>query len=480
MERKLAGLEPERLFYYFEELTRIPRGSGNEKGVADFICAFAEKNGLEYYRDALHNVLITKKASPGRENIAPVMLQGHIDMVCEKDPGVVHDFTRDPIELLIEDGWIKANGTTLGADNGVAVAMMLAILEDASAVHPTLECLFTSQEEVGLVGARAFDGTKIKSRRFINLDSGKPGRVSAGCAGAERDTLTFRYPQSGADGELLKMSVSGFAGGHSAGNMRSTRENAIRFTARILAFLYKSLPFRLVSLDGGNKMNAYPLGCDAVIVTPDAAKAEELARSLFCEYKRGLCEDDAGAKLEFSRHGKAAEAFTSDSTRRLLDLLTLLPNGVNSRLASDYDTLESSTSLGIVRTDGNCVTLTVMPRSSSETRLDELAERFDALARAFGGEILHSDRYPGWEYDPDSRLRALYKRVCKDLTGLDTEVVVAHGGLECGVIGSKLGKFDAMATCAHIKGAHSPNERVNIDTFATTYKIVREMLARME
>ena len=478
MKSVLDGYKPQRLFTNFETLTKIPRGSNNEKGVADFLCGFAKENGLEFLRDEMNNVLIKKPASKVMELSLPVILQGHVDMVCEKEPGVKHDFTKDPLKLQVKDGWLSATGTTLGADNGVAVAIMLTFLEDKKAKHPPLECLFTVQEEVGLRGAKFFDASVLKGKRIINLDSGKPGRVVASCAGADHTKMRFSFSQSPCEGETLKLSLTGFAGGHSSA-AQSANKNAVLLAGRLLNTLYKEVPFRVASIDGGGKANAVPRECYAVIATEEPEKLKRLAKKIFKNLQTEFCEADKDGSLRIGKADPVKAAFTPKSTEKLINMLVIFPNGINSFSQFDVSKLESSSSLGIVSTKGRSVCFTSMLRSSSENRLDELVAKFDAFASAFGGKTEHFDRYRGWEYDPESNLREIYKEACKEVTGLDTEVVFAHGGLESGVIGSKLGKFDAMSTSAHIMGAHTPKERVNLDSLSKTYSIIKRMLEKM-
>ncbi|MBQ3865567.1 MAG: beta-Ala-His dipeptidase [Clostridia bacterium] len=478
MERVLAGYSPEKLYWYFEELTRIPRGSKNEKAVADFFCAEAEKLGLEWYRDELHNVLIKKPGCGGLENAKPVILQGHSDVVCEKNENVIHDFTRDPVEIYIEDGYLKTRGTTLGADNGTACAIMLAILAEKDVKHPPLECLFTTQEEIGMVGARAFDYSRMRGHTMINMDCGSIARPTVSCAGAEYDTVTFSFTRSAAEGEGAEIFLTGLAGGHSGTKAKLGRGNSILLLARILDAAREKAPFRLSFIEGGSKANAIPRECRARLVATDRAALAEAVKEAADALRRELVEADAALSVTVTPAEKET-AFSAKETDDLLFFLNLVPNGVLSTVPDHSENVETSSNSGVIRTEGDRVILTIMPRSSSESRMDQIARRLDLLAGRVGASIRHDDRHAGWEFAPKSELREIYARVYREMTGEEPDFHGMHAGLECGVIGEGLGGVDALAMGVKAPGAHTPDEKLDLADLARVYEFLKRLLAAM-
>ena len=477
-QRVLAGYEPTALFEHFENISAIPRGSGNEAGIAAYLCAFARERGLEYRTDTLHNVLIQKPASPGFETRPPVILQGHTDMVCEKNADVEHDFLRDGLKLRVEDGWLSAEGTTLGGDDGAAVAIMLAVLEDEAAAHPALECVFTTQEETGMDGANGFDWSLVRGRTLINLDSETPGVATVSCAGGATGCVRFRaQPQPCAD-RALRVSVSGLAGGHSGADIHLGRANAVLTLCRILSETADRAPLRLVSLDGGSKANAIPRECAAVIAVEDAPAAEARIKEAARRMKKELSAADAGFCVR-TEPVPAEQALSDGDTRRILSFASLVPNGVQTRTPDAPELVESSSSLGIVRTEDGETVFTVMPRSSADSRLDLLIRKIELLAGLLGARAEFFDRHPGWAFAPESRVRKVYLETYREQTGTEARVEAIHAGLECGVIGQKLGGLDAVSIGPDLRDIHTPDERMELRSFADTYALVKRMLEKL-
>ena len=475
----LFGYEPQKLYEHFENISAIPRGSGNEKGIADYLCAFAETRGLAYNRDALHNVLIKKAGTTGYETHAPVILQGHTDMVCEKNEDTAHDFLRDGLKLVVRDGWLYADGTTLGADDGAAVAIMLALLEDDTAEYPPLECMFTVQEETGMDGAYGFDYTKLAGRTLINLDSEALDVATVSCAGGVVSDLTFTLKKQPVAGTQLKLSLTGLAGGHSGVDIHKGRANAVRLMGTLLARLAAQTPLRLSAIHGRNKSNAIPRECSAWIVTDDAQTAAAQLADIADGLKAGLCAEDSGFQISVDAAQTVPTAFSSEDTLRLLRCINDVPNGVLSYTPAAPELVEASSNLGIVRTDGETVTLTLMPRSSSEIKLDAIIGQIDALAGELGAQVAHHDRHPGWEYAPESRIRAVYTAAYEALFDATPKTEAIHAGLECGIIGEKLGGIDAVSIGPDMREIHTPNEHLNLKSFADAYALVKAMLARL-
>lgn len=473
MERVLAGLAPERVWHYFEEISAIPRGSGNEKGIADYLEAFGKARGYETYHDAIHNVLIRKPASAGCEGAPALLLQGHTDIVCEKNADVVHDFRTDPIKLVVEDGWITADGTTLGADNGMAVAYMLAALEDDALRHPVLECLFTAQEEVGLDGAKAFDGSLITARRMVNMDCGGEGVITVSCAGGMRVDLSRKMSMLPFSGQALRIFVTGLAGGHSGGQIDKYLGNSNRIMGRVLAALSDVC---VASIEGGSKDNAIPRECEAVVAVPciDCAK-KEIARM-----EQIIRAELGEADREFAIVAEPVQApqrmASPEDTRRLWQLLCLAFNGVQAMSHSIEGLVDASCNMGVIHMEGDTVTVSFSPRASMESLNDESQMRLEILAEVMGFSFDCRSRYPGWSFVKDSPLRDLLCRIYREQTGKEMELKAVHGGLECGILLSKVPGLDIVAIGPDAEGAHSPDERVNIASAERTWNFVRAII----
>lgn len=469
----LHGQAPERVWHYFEEISAIPRGSGNEAGIADYLEAFARAHGLKSYRDALHNVMIYKPASAGCEAAAPLMLQGHTDIVCEKNAEVAHDFLRDPIRLQVVDGWVTADGTTLGADNGIAVAYMLAALDDDTLLHPALECLFTAQEEVGLIGAAAFDGSKIHARRMVNMDCGGEGTVTVSCAGGMRIDLSREVTRVPFAGQALRIFVTGLAGGHSGGQIDKYLGNANRILGRVLAAIPEA---NLVRVSGGSKDNAIPREAEAVVAVACRDCAAKAVHAMEETIRAELGAADAAFRIVTEAVEESADMMSLEDSRRIWGLLCLAPNGVFAMSHSIPGLVDASSNMGVVTTEGDTVTVTFSPRASMESLNDATEQRLRILADAMGFAFHLTSRYPGWAYEQVSPLRDLLCCLYKEQTGRDMVQHAIHGGLECGLLRAKAPGMDVVAIGPDAEGAHSPDERVNIASVARTWDFVRAVI----
>ncbi len=480
MEYIIHGREPASVFRFFEEICAIPHPSYHEEQIADYLVAFAAARGLECDRDAHHNVLIKKPATVGDEGRAPLLLQGHTDMVCEKNRDVEHDFLHDPLKLFLDGDLLGARGTTLGGDDGIAVALMLAILDGAMEHHPPIECLFTVSEEVGLEGAHAFDYTKLSARRMLNLDSEDLGVVTAGCAGGVRSELIFDCKTVPFEGTALKLSVTGLCGGHSGVDINRGRANANKWMGRLLASL-GSLGFawNLISLTGGSKDNAIPRECEAILAVADpvraAAALQRAGRALAAEWsvsepKASVSVADAAAPTGMLR---------AEDSLRIAAVLDTVQNGVREMNQSVAGLVEWSRNLGVITTKGETVTLVFSTRSAMESRLDASIAELDAVARLSGCRTHHHSRYPGWNYAPVSPLRDAYLKAYRAVTGKDARIDVIHAGLECGIIYSKLPDMDMISIGPDMKDIHSPAERLDlssVELFWRTLAAVIELL----
>lgn len=475
MSRVVESRVADKMFYYFEEISKIPHGSENEEAIADYIVAFAKERGLDCCRDVANNVLVRKGGTAGRENEPILALQGHTDMVCEKNPDVAHCFETDPLKLVVENGYLRASGTTLGADDGVAVAIMLAILDGEAESHPPLECLFTSGEEIGMIGAGQFDFSKLTAKRLINLDSECESVVTAGCAGGIRSEITLAGKQTENESPCLTLTLSGLHGGHSGEDISKGRANANRLMARILLRFLEDVSFRLVRISGGSKDNAIPRDCEATFAIADIAGAEERIAAICGEIVSELSSEDKNFAFAVTE-SSAGQAFDHDFSERLVALMNYCDNGVYAMSTDITGLVEWSGNMGVVETGENGGRLVFLTRSSTESRIDESIARIEGIARLFGGTASHHGRYPGWRYCPVSPLRDKYIEVCKRLHGLDVVTTVIHAGLECGLIYKKCPEMDLISIGPDIKDIHSPAERIGIAGAERFWLTVLEML----
>lgn len=477
MEYVIKGRKPESVFRFFEEISAIPRPSYHEEKIADHLVKFAKARGLYCYRDELNNVLIKAPATKGWEDRPTLLFQGHTDMVCEKNADVEHDFRRDPLKLWVDGNLLRATGTTLGGDDGIAVAMMMALLDGEIAEHPAYECLFTTAEEVGLNGVHGFDYSLLSARTMINMDSEELGVVTCGCAGGERHDLTLTAKTAPFEGIAMRIGVSGLMGGHSGENIKDGRANANKVMGRLLASLAVECDFRLVSVDGGSKDNAIPRECVAVIATDDYDTAYQHIMGEGAAIAQELVEEDHGFTLTVGKAENApAEAFTKEDTLRVLCVFSCAANGVLEMSRNVKGLVEYSRNLGVVRTDGNTVLVVFSSRSAMESRLDASARELDVLAAANGFEAKHYSRYPGWDYAPESKAREAYLAAYRDVTGEDACVNVIHAGLECGIIRSNVPDMDVISVGPTMHDIHSPAEALDLDTVEVFWRTVERLI----
>ena len=480
MSYLIQNRKPASVFRFFEDICAIPHPSYHEEKVADYLCAFAARRGLEYYRDDLHNVLIKKPATPDRADAAPILFQGHTDMVCVKTADSTIDFMKDGLSLYVDGDFLRAKGTTLGADDGIAVATMLALLDGELFSHPALECLFTAAEEVGLDGAEGFDYSKITARKMINMDSEDLGIITAGCAGGLRSTLTKKCEIVPFKGECLKISMQGLFGGHSGVDICSGRANANKLMGRLFAKWQKAEgEAHLISLNGGSKDNAIASICEAVIATADAPKTTALLQQTASEIAAELAGDDKGFFVTVTPAEAPDGMFSATDTAQLIAILATVDNGVKEMNYNIKSLPEWSRNLGVITTEGNTVELTFSSRSAIESRLDASIDELDALARITGCVTKHYSRYPGWDYAPVSPLRDLYARAYREITGKDAVVDVIHAGLECGIIASKLPGLDVISVGPDMRDVHSPDERLNLSSVETFWQTIEKLIELM-
>ena len=462
----LTGLEPSAFWTHFETLSAIPRPSRHEEQVIEHVRTWGFARGYEVRQDAARNLVLDVPATPGRESAPTVVLQGHLDMVCEREPDSPNDPAEGRIELVVDGDWLTANGTTLGADNGVAIAAMMALAEDDSAPHGPLQLLMTVAEEVGLEGANGLDGSLVNGTILLNLDSGDDGRLTVGCAGSTDTWVAIAQPRAPVDEgtSARDVTVSGGLGGHSGSNIHLGRANAIKVLGRALREAYATVPFRLVSLAGGKSRNAIPRDAHAVVSVArerdvDFRGAVERAAAAI---RDAYAKTDPGVRVTVAAAEPASVAWTEDATAKLLDAIALIPTGPLA-MSLDFDGLvETSTSLGEAITDGETLTLHSLTRSSNDAALPEVIGALDAAARLAGGKLEVKHNYGGWRPNLDSPALAAASRVYENLFSEPPRVTAVHGGIEPAVIGDKVPGLNMISFGPQIEAPHSPDERVSI------------------
>ncbi len=479
MEYQVNGRQPAAMFRYFEDISAIPRGSGNEKAVSDFVCRFAEERGLSWHQDELYNVVVKKPGSKGCETLPPVMLQGHLDMVCEKNADCPHDFEKEGLALEVCNGFLTAKGTTLGGDNGIAVALMLALLEEDTLRHPPLECVFTVQEEVGMIGAAHLDGSLLSARTLINLDSEEEGIATVSCAGGLRMQLSRPASwHSIAGGVGMRLRIGGLPGGHSGVDIHLERTNANKLMGRLLASL--ELPFGLAAVRGGNKDNAIPREAEALLVFGGEgeyrATAEKL-RLLYAELQEELLPYEPLFSLVWEQADLPERVLDEATAQALIRLLYLAPDGVLSRNMKQGGFVVSSVNLGVVRTTDAGVRVVFAPRSSVASRQEEIKQRLAVLAQTLGFTAACDGEYPGWSFAEVSPIRERFVKSYQKLFGGELRLEAIHAGMECGLFQGKLPGLDAIAVGPTILNCHTPEEKLDLGSCERTWQLLTDVLA---
>ena len=466
-------MDSQSVLEIFKEITRIPRESGHEEKMTAFLQKFAADRGLDCRTDATGNVVITREAAPGKENVPAIVLQSHQDMVCEKNSGCDHDFARDPISYVIEDGWMIAKDTTLGADDGIGVAASLALL-DSDIPTGKLECLFTISEETGMDGANVIESGLFTAKTLINLDSEDEGQLFVGCAGGVDTTAVFKYVEEEIDPSLaaLKLRVFNAIGGHSGDDINKERANTVQILARFLYGEYSG-GYRLVSFNGGNKRNAIAREAEAVILL-DAAGAKALedrfgkfAADVKAEYHR----TDPDISFECIRTGNPGKAVDKDTARRFIFALTAVNHGVLTMSQDIAGLVETSTNLAAVfmNVPGE-IKVTTSQRSSTDSAKKFMADKVEAAFLLAGAEVSHSDPYPGWTPNMDSHILDVTVASYRKLFGVEPEVKAIHAGLECGLFLTKFPDLDMISFGPTLRGVHAPGEKLDL---ASNEKFVR-------
>ncbi|MGP1594046.1 MAG: aminoacyl-histidine dipeptidase [Treponema sp.] len=488
--KTVEPLKPAAVFRWFAEISNIPRGSGNEKAVSDFLVQFAKDRSLPVHQDSLWNVIIKKPASNGFEQAAPVILQGHMDMVCEKESSSPHNFSTDPVRLQVNGDTMSADGTTLGGDDGIAVAYILAILDSDDIPHPPIEALITTQEETGMGGAMAVDSRLLTGKRLLNIDSEEEGIFLASCAGGATVSADFLFPPDAAckavppHFSILTITIDGLQGGHSGMEINKQRANAIKLLGRMLYALADGQDVRLISAAGGSKHNAIAKHAVAVIAVPDRAAALQAADAVIsglqAEYRttdKNLCITIVPA--ETASDSAVSSRFTSEMSRSIIDFLAMVPDGVQAMSMDMPGLVQTSLNNGILLTDETGVHNTISIRSSVKTALSAVRDTVCLCAKRCGGSFTQHSEYPAWEYAHESPLRDCACAVYQKLTGTEAAIAGIHAGLECGLLKKIIPELDALSFGPNLYDVHTPNESLRISSVERMWHFICALLKHL-
>ena len=476
---KLAGLEPASVFGYFEKLCSVPHGSGNTKIISDYLVSFAKEQGIRYIQDELNNVIFFQEGTCGYEDHDPVILQGHMDMVCEKDADCPINMETEGLDVTHDGQCVYAKGTTLGGDNGIAVAYALALLADKSIPHPPLEVLITVDEETGMFGAAGVDLSMLKGRTMINMDSEDEGIFTVSCAGGARGTITLPVKRRAVYGPCVRLTVEGLQGGHSGVEIHKNRTNANKVMGELLSRVQKLMPLCITKLSGGAKDNAIPRSCEATLVVmgmyPEkinevAALLEKEIREQYEEPEVKIYGDDVDAL--------GGNALTSEDTAKVIALLCAAPNGVQNWSADIEGLVQTSLNLGVVRLDEE-LRMTFAVRSSVNAEKRQLLDKLAELAQFYEAGYSEVGDYPAWEYKKDSKLRDTMVRLYTQLYGKEPQVVAIHAGLECGLLSEKLPGLDCVSIGPDMHDIHTSREKLEIASTRRTWEFLLETLKNL-
>ncbi len=479
----LDQIQPKEVFRFFEEMCQIPHGTFDTKRISDYCVEFAKERNLDYTQDSVNNVIIRKPGTAGYEDSEPVIIQGHLDMVCEKRPGSDHDFSKDPLKLLVEDGFVKTEDTTLGGDDGIAVAMAMAVLDSKDIPHPPIEAVFTVDEEVGMGGANTIDLSSLKGRKLINIDSDNEGVLTTGCAGGFRYETKIPVTRTKKSGTLVEIKLHGLLGGHSGAEIHKQRGNANKMMGRLLNRILLEVPVSLVSVCGGAKDNVITMDCTAKLLADpkDAGRVREITEEMKQIWDYEFMGDEPGFLAEVSSAENAeADALDEESTGRVISYITVCPNGVQGFSRKLEGLVETSLNLGILETEDTCVKSCSLVRSSVESQKRRMEEELAQCAKFVGASTELINEYPAWQYDPDSALRKVMEDTYKEMFGKEPVVSAIHAGLECGLFLGKRPDLDCVSFGPDMMDIHSFNERIDIASTERMWNYLKGVLAKLK
>ncbi len=480
MSNVFDGLEPKLVWEHFYNINQIPRCSKNEEGARAYVKGVADRLNLSYKEDAVGNIVIKKPATAGMENSPIVILQGHLDMVCEKNKGTVHDFDKDPIKMLIEDGWVTADGTTLGADNAIGVCMGLALLEDNNLAHPALEVLCTIDEETGMTGAMGLEPGFLEGNVMLNLDTEEEGALYIGCAGGKHTIMTkkIEWEDMPAGLKTYSVKINGLRGGHSGLNIIDQFGNAIKLLSRMIYKLGETFSYRLVSFNGGTAHNAIPREAEVVLaLDEDAHKKLQDLTELYAEvFSDEFSAVEKNITFAMEELANAPKVFSDKMGRNTIAFLYSIPHGVEAMSQAVEGLVETSTNMAIIETRKDEVYLLTSQRSSVASSIIDMADKVKASAELAGFDVEQGGGYPAWQPNPDSNLLKACKEVYSKKYGEEAEIKAVHAGLECGIIGEQFPGMDMISLGPDILGAHSPDEKVKIDSVKNVWEYLLDVL----
>lgn len=476
---KLAGLEPASVFTFFEQICAIPHGSRNTKAISDYLVQFAQERGLRYLQDELNNVIIFQSGTCGMEDHPPVIIQGHMDMVCEKDASCALDMAVSGLDVTHDDRFVFANGTTLGGDDGIAVAYALALLDDTSIAHPPLEVIITVDEEIGMLGAAGIDLSEVKGRTLINIDSEEEGIFTVACAGGATATISLNAERRAVYGPCIRLAVDGLRGGHSGVEIHKNLANANKVMGEFLSRIQNLMPLCLTSFSGGSKDNAIPRSCQANVVAMgiNLERINEIAQTLQAEIREKYDEPQATVQA-FDVDALGGNALSADATAKVIGLLCAVPNGVQAYSQDIPGLVQSSLNLGIAKL-GTSMNLTFSVRSSVNHEKQEMLDTLKKLAEFYQATYTQMGEYPAWEYLAHSPLRERMVKIYVDMFGKEPEVVAIHAGLECGLLGEKLPGLDCVSIGPQMHDIHTSREKLEIASTERTWRFLLEILKNL-
>ena len=477
--KKLAGLEPAAVFGFFEAICAIPHGSRNTKRISDYLVGFAKEHNLKYIQDDMNNVILFGEGTCGMQDHPTVILQGHMDMVCEKEADCPIDMAAEGLDVTHDETAVYAKGSTLGGDDGIAVAMSLALLADPTIPHPPVEVVMTTEEEIGLLGAAAIDLSELKGRTLINLDSESEGVFTVSCAGGCTAAITLPVERRAVYGPCIRLVVDGLQGGHSGADIHLNRGNANKIMGEFMSRIQKIMPLCLTSLTGGSKDNAIPRSCQATLVAMGThlERINEIAETLQAEIRQAYNEPEATVQA-FDVDALGGNSLSTESTAKVISLLCSAPNGVQSWSQDIEGLVQTSLNLGIVKL-GDRFSATFSVRSSVNAQKQEVLDQLKQLSQMLGGSYTQEGEYPAWEYRKESRLREIMIRVYREMFGEEPKVEAIHAGLECGLFSQKLPGLDCVSIGPQMYDIHTSRERLEIASTERTWKFLLEVLKNL-
>lgn len=481
-EKILNNIEPKEVFRYFEEICSIPHGSSNTKKISDYCVEFARKNNLKYIQDELNNVIIFKEGTEGYEKSSPVIIQGHLDMVCEKDNNCNIDMQTQGLELVLGGDMVSAVGTTLGGDDGIAVAYGLAILASEDIPHPPLEVIFTVDEEIGMLGAAYIDCSQIKSHTMLNIDSEEEGILLVSCAGGVTAVCTLPKEVCEVSGEEINISVTGLKGGHSGVEIDKGRANSNQIMGKVLAGLWEKIRFNIIEINGGRKDNAIPNETIVRIVVKNSDDIKNIIKKYESMFREEYSKNDKGLKITIDKERAeySGTVMTEDCSDRIIQALVKLPGGVIKMSDDIKGLVQTSLNMGILATKEDIVSMSFSVRSSVGSEKEDLIKQIRGIIEGLGGNMECVRDYPAWEYNKTSKLRDIMSEIYKEQTGKDADIQAIHAGVECGLFAGKISNLDCVSFGPDIYDIHTTKERLSVSSVNRTWKYLLEILKRIK